>query len=160
MAAVFFGAPKSPGGAQNAPGGTPKRPGGGPKTVVPPPGQSERLEPWRLAVDRPSEKLLAFLRKHYGLCHPIPQVNNFVIFEGFFSNRPAPSAGPAAEPDAGSPPTPQRGFGGPWGVWSLPRPPMGARPPGGCPSPPVGARRPPWVPVPTPLPPWVPVPAP
>ncbi|XP_040399060.1 alpha-tubulin N-acetyltransferase 1 isoform X2 [Cygnus olor] len=50
--------------------------------------KSERLEPWRLAVDRPSEKLLAFLRKHYGLCHPIPQVNNFVIFEGFFSNRP------------------------------------------------------------------------
>uniref|UniRef100_A0A8C3CA35 Alpha-tubulin N-acetyltransferase 1 n=1 Tax=Cairina moschata TaxID=8855 RepID=A0A8C3CA35_CAIMO len=35
--------------------------------------KSERMEPWRLAVDRPSEKLLAFLRKHYGLCHPIPQ---------------------------------------------------------------------------------------
>ncbi|KAM9166960.1 LOW QUALITY PROTEIN: alpha-tubulin N-acetyltransferase 1 [Mergus octosetaceus] len=50
--------------------------------------KSERMEPWRLAVDRPSEKLLGFLRKHYGLCHPIPQVNNFVIFEGFFSNRP------------------------------------------------------------------------
>ncbi|XP_010575845.1 PREDICTED: alpha-tubulin N-acetyltransferase 1, partial [Haliaeetus leucocephalus] len=50
--------------------------------------QSERVEPWRLAVDRPSEKLLAFLRKHYGLADAIPQVNNFVIFEGFFSNRP------------------------------------------------------------------------
>ncbi|XP_071881001.1 alpha-tubulin N-acetyltransferase 1 isoform X1 [Anas platyrhynchos] len=56
--------------------------------------KSERMEPWRLAVDRPSEKLLAFLRKHYGLCHPIPQVNNFVIFEGFFSNRPAPQRRP------------------------------------------------------------------
>ncbi|XP_064330110.1 alpha-tubulin N-acetyltransferase 1 isoform X1 [Phalacrocorax carbo] len=51
--------------------------------------QSERVDPWRLAVDRPSEKLLAFLRKHYGLTDAIPQVNNFVIFEGFFSNRPA-----------------------------------------------------------------------
>ncbi|XP_030366658.1 alpha-tubulin N-acetyltransferase 1 isoform X2 [Strigops habroptila] len=52
--------------------------------------QSERVEPWRLAVDRPSQKLLAFLHKHYGLVDAIPQVNNFVIFEGFFSNRPAP----------------------------------------------------------------------
>ncbi|XP_067169996.1 LOW QUALITY PROTEIN: alpha-tubulin N-acetyltransferase 1 [Apteryx mantelli] len=56
--------------------------------------QSERTEPRRLAVDRPSEKLLAFLRKHYGLADAIPQVNNFVIFEGFFSNRPAPAAAP------------------------------------------------------------------
>ncbi|XP_049648974.1 alpha-tubulin N-acetyltransferase 1 isoform X2 [Accipiter gentilis] len=56
--------------------------------------QSERVEPWRLAVDRPSEKLLAFLRKHYGLADAIPQVNNFVIFEGFFSNRPAPPRRP------------------------------------------------------------------
>ncbi|XP_069630247.1 alpha-tubulin N-acetyltransferase 1 isoform X2 [Haliaeetus albicilla] len=55
---------------------------------------SERVEPWRLAVDRPSEKLLAFLRKHYGLADAIPQVNNFVIFEGFFSNRPAPARRP------------------------------------------------------------------
>ncbi|XP_061300481.1 alpha-tubulin N-acetyltransferase 1 [Pezoporus flaviventris] len=54
--------------------------------------QSERVEPWRLAVDRPSAKLLAFLHKHYGLEDAIPQVNNFVIFEGFFSNRPAPPA--------------------------------------------------------------------
>ncbi|NWS64940.1 ATAT acetyltransferase, partial [Chunga burmeisteri] len=56
--------------------------------------QSERVDPWRLAVDRPSEKLLAFLRRHYGLTDAIPQVNNFVIFEGFFSNRPAPPRRP------------------------------------------------------------------
>ncbi|XP_054663576.1 alpha-tubulin N-acetyltransferase 1 isoform X3 [Grus americana] len=56
--------------------------------------QSERVDPWRLAIDRPSEKLLAFLRKHYGLTDAIPQVNNFVIFEGFFSNRPAPPRRP------------------------------------------------------------------
>ncbi|XP_010182255.1 PREDICTED: alpha-tubulin N-acetyltransferase 1, partial [Mesitornis unicolor] len=52
--------------------------------------QSERVDPWRLAIDRPSEKLLGFLRKHYGLEDAIPQVNNFVIFEGFFSTRPVP----------------------------------------------------------------------
>ncbi|XP_074423880.1 alpha-tubulin N-acetyltransferase 1 isoform X4 [Larus michahellis] len=48
--------------------------------------QSERVDPWRLAVDRPSEKLLAFLRKHYGLTDAIPQ--------GFFSNRPVPPRRP------------------------------------------------------------------
>lgn len=52
--------------------------------------QTERMDPRRLAVDRPSQKLLSFLQKHYGLRDPIPQVNNFVIFDGFFSNRPAP----------------------------------------------------------------------
>ncbi|XP_062454605.1 alpha-tubulin N-acetyltransferase 1 [Rhea pennata] len=56
--------------------------------------QSERTEPRRLAVDRPSAKLLAFLRKHYGLADAIPQVNNFVIFEGFFANWQAPARRP------------------------------------------------------------------
>ncbi|XP_072704119.1 alpha-tubulin N-acetyltransferase 1 isoform X2 [Ciconia boyciana] len=72
--------------------------------------QSERVDPWRLAVDRPSEKLLAFLRKHYGLTDAIPQVNNFVIFEGFFSNRAAlttPCPPPAPPPPA--PQAPRRG---------------------------------------------------
>ncbi|KAF7235607.1 Alpha-tubulin N-acetyltransferase 1 [Varanus komodoensis] len=52
--------------------------------------QRERVEPHQLAVDRPSEKLLCFLRKHYGLSDTIPQVNNFVIFQGFFSHQHAP----------------------------------------------------------------------
>ncbi|XP_054832818.1 alpha-tubulin N-acetyltransferase 1 isoform X2 [Eublepharis macularius] len=51
--------------------------------------QRERVEPHQLAIDRPSEKLLCFLRKHYNLCDTIPQVNNFVIFQGFFSHRHA-----------------------------------------------------------------------
>ncbi|XP_037982343.1 alpha-tubulin N-acetyltransferase 1 isoform X2 [Motacilla alba alba] len=51
----------------------------------------ERVQPHRLAVDRPSEKLLAFLSKHFGLRDRIPQVNNFVIFDGFFSTRTAPA---------------------------------------------------------------------
>lgn len=46
--------------------------------------------PQRLAVDRPSEKLVAFLRKHYGLMTPIPQTNNFVIYSGFFGDSEKP----------------------------------------------------------------------
>uniref|UniRef100_A0A8C6VA12 Alpha tubulin acetyltransferase 1 n=1 Tax=Naja naja TaxID=35670 RepID=A0A8C6VA12_NAJNA len=49
--------------------------------------QRERVEPYQLAIDRPSEKLLCFLRKHYSLSDTIPQVNNFVIFQGFFSHQ-------------------------------------------------------------------------
>ena len=41
-----------------------------------------------LATDRPSPKLIAFLKKHYNLHKNIPQVNNYVIFEGFFTDRP------------------------------------------------------------------------
>ncbi|KAL7986314.1 hypothetical protein Chor_011480 [Crotalus horridus] len=53
--------------------------------------QQERIEPYQLAIDRPSEKLLCFLRKHYSLSDTIPQVNNFVIFQGFFSHKHAPA---------------------------------------------------------------------
>uniref|UniRef100_H3A0C8 Alpha-tubulin N-acetyltransferase 1 n=1 Tax=Latimeria chalumnae TaxID=7897 RepID=H3A0C8_LATCH len=49
--------------------------------------QHERVDPVKLAFDRPSDKLLSFLRKHYGLKNNIPQVNNFVVFEGFFRDR-------------------------------------------------------------------------
>ncbi|XP_020667946.3 alpha-tubulin N-acetyltransferase 1 isoform X1 [Pogona vitticeps] len=52
--------------------------------------QRERVQPYQLAVDRPSEKLLCFLRKHYNLSDTIPQVNNFVVFQGFFSHQHAP----------------------------------------------------------------------
>ncbi|XP_066437657.1 alpha-tubulin N-acetyltransferase 1 isoform X2 [Eleutherodactylus coqui] len=50
----------------------------------------EQVEPQHLAIDRPSEKFLSFLWKHYNLRAVIPQVNNFVIFEGFFRDRKAP----------------------------------------------------------------------
>ncbi len=43
------------------------------------------LEAAHLAIDRPSPKLVAFLAKYYGLERQIPQVNNYVIYEGFFS---------------------------------------------------------------------------
>lgn len=45
----------------------------------------ENLVPAQLAIDRPNEKLLAFLRKHYALTEKVPQANNFVINDGFFA---------------------------------------------------------------------------
>jgi len=51
--------------------------------------QDENVFPNMLAIDRPSSKFLAFLRKHYSLVKNIPQVNNFIIFEGFFRDRQA-----------------------------------------------------------------------
>ena len=49
--------------------------------------QQEQINPVHLAVDRPSEKFTGFLAKHYKLRAKIPQVNNYVVFEGFFSRR-------------------------------------------------------------------------
>ncbi|KAG5476985.1 hypothetical protein LSCM1_05319 [Leishmania martiniquensis] len=37
-----------------------------------------------LAIDRPSDKLLGFLKKHYGLSTYTSQANNFVVFDEFF----------------------------------------------------------------------------
>ncbi|XP_067365905.1 alpha-tubulin N-acetyltransferase 1 isoform X2 [Channa argus] len=47
----------------------------------------KNLEPVTMAYDRPSPKFLSFLAKHYCLTESVPQVNNFVVFEGFFLNR-------------------------------------------------------------------------
>ena len=49
----------------------------------------EGLQPEKLAYDRPSEKLISFLRKHYGLSQYVPQNNNFVVFNQYFN--PAPN---------------------------------------------------------------------
>ncbi|XP_011501534.1 PREDICTED: alpha-tubulin N-acetyltransferase-like [Ceratosolen solmsi marchali] len=46
----------------------------------------ENLKPIKLAIDRPSDKFLAFLKKHYGLTSIIPQNNKFVVFKGFFDD--------------------------------------------------------------------------
>lgn len=37
-----------------------------------------------MAIDRPSDKFLGFLNKHYGLANPVKQMNNYVVFDGFF----------------------------------------------------------------------------
>lgn len=49
--------------------------------------KEENIEPQHLAIDKPSPKFLSFLHKHYGLETIIPQMNNFVVFDGFFTNR-------------------------------------------------------------------------
>jgi GNAT superfamily N-acetyltransferase len=51
--------------------------------------ECENIEPHRLAYDRPSAKLLSFLRKHYNLAEFVPQNNNFVIFNQYFQGSPA-----------------------------------------------------------------------
>ena len=50
--------------------------------------QRECVNVRHLAIDRPSPKFLSFLQKHYKLKATVPQVNNFVIFDGFFNDRP------------------------------------------------------------------------
>ncbi|CAF0904921.1 unnamed protein product [Adineta ricciae] len=47
----------------------------------------EKCNAYELAIDRPSNKCLGFLQKHYQLLAPIHQVNNFVVYNAFF-NRP------------------------------------------------------------------------
>nr|XP_057903608.1 alpha-tubulin N-acetyltransferase 1 isoform X2 [Doryrhamphus excisus] len=49
--------------------------------------QDKNLEPVLMAYDRPSPKLLSFLAKHYCLTQSVPQVNHFVVFDGFFLNK-------------------------------------------------------------------------
>lgn len=43
--------------------------------------------PGHLAIDSPSEKSVRFLKKHYNLINPIPQRNNFVVFNEIFESR-------------------------------------------------------------------------
>ncbi|KAL0039128.1 hypothetical protein WJX77_008700 [Trebouxia sp. C0004] len=47
---------------------------------------AERQTAASVGYDRPSPKLLAFLRKHYGLAQHIPQSNNFVVFSAYFQS--------------------------------------------------------------------------
>jgi len=44
----------------------------------------ERVRPEKLGYDRPSEKLISFLAKHYGLKKYVPQNNNFVVFDAYW----------------------------------------------------------------------------
>ena len=49
---------------------------------------AESVEAGNLAYDRPSRKLVEFLRKKYSLTQAVPQTNNFVVYTQFF--RPGP----------------------------------------------------------------------
>lgn len=46
--------------------------------------QNEKIEPHKMGYDRPSVKLLSFLKKYYGLETYTQQVNNFVVFNSYF----------------------------------------------------------------------------
>jgi len=46
----------------------------------------ENVKPSNLAYDRPSPKLIGFLKKHYSLIDFTPQNNNFVVFHDYFKN--------------------------------------------------------------------------
>ena len=53
--------------------------------------QQEGATPEKLAYDRPSEKLLGFMQKHFGLAKYVPQNNNFVIYDQYWeAARPKP----------------------------------------------------------------------
>ena len=46
----------------------------------------ENIDPKLLAYDRPSNKLIGFLRKHYQLVSYVMQNNNFVVFNEYFQH--------------------------------------------------------------------------
>jgi len=61
----------------------------------------ERLDPACFGYDRPSPKLIGFLRKHYGLVDFDPQPNNFVVFKAYFT-KASTARGPAQrQPSSG-----------------------------------------------------------
>lgn len=46
--------------------------------------QTEQIAADQLAIDQPSEKMLAFMERHFSLTQPLPQSNHFAVFPGFF----------------------------------------------------------------------------
>ncbi|KAK8736918.1 hypothetical protein OTU49_004724, partial [Cherax quadricarinatus] len=53
--------------------------------------RDQNVLPGHMAVDKPSDKFLGFLRKHYHLYKQVNQLNNFVVFDTFFTDRPIAS---------------------------------------------------------------------
>ena len=63
--------------------------------------------PAKLAYDRPSNKLIGFLSKHYGLKGYVPQNNNYVVFNQYwdpsvtrYTPMRAPAAAAQSQPEA------------------------------------------------------------
>lgn len=46
--------------------------------------ECEGVEASQLGYDRPSDKLISFLKKHYNLVEYIPQNNNFIVFNDYY----------------------------------------------------------------------------
>ena len=53
--------------------------------------EHEKINPWNMGYDRPSSKLIGFLKKHYGLVNYVPQNNNFVVFKDYFTPKLHPT---------------------------------------------------------------------
>ena len=51
-------------------------------------------QPWQLAYDRPSPKLIGFLRKHFNLSRARLQENNYVVFDDLFEQARAAGMSP------------------------------------------------------------------
>lgn len=49
--------------------------------------RKENIAPVQMAIDRPSDKLLSFFNKHYSLKEPVKQMNNYVVYDGFFPSK-------------------------------------------------------------------------
>ena len=47
--------------------------------------KQEGVRPAQLGYDRPSPKLIGFLKKHFGLSNYRPQNNKFVVFDDYFA---------------------------------------------------------------------------
>lgn len=45
------------------------------------------IDPVQVAFDQPTNPLLNFLDKHYGMKDPVKQNTNFVVYDGFFPNQ-------------------------------------------------------------------------
>jgi alpha-tubulin N-acetyltransferase 1 len=48
--------------------------------------QTEGIGADEVGIDKPSESLLQFMNKHYGLVDPIWQNTNYVVYPGFFEH--------------------------------------------------------------------------
>lgn len=46
--------------------------------------EEANVYPRKMAYDRPSNKLIAFLKKYYGLEKYVPQNNNFIVYDEYF----------------------------------------------------------------------------
>lgn len=61
----------------------------------------ERADPASFGYDRPSPKLIGFLRKHYGLVDFDPQPNNFVVFKAYFTKAATARVAQNRQPSSG-----------------------------------------------------------
>ncbi|TKR72694.1 hypothetical protein L596_020106 [Steinernema carpocapsae] len=49
--------------------------------------QKEQIDPMQCAIDKPSDSLVRFMAKHYGLENPIWQSTNYVVYPGYFVDK-------------------------------------------------------------------------